>query len=354
MIDILTGTGLLLLVLVCFTLFSYKAPYGMKAMGGMASAACASFLVEAIDLSFFGEALGIELLANVGQVNGSLGGIAAGILVPLSLGVNPGYAVLIGLTCMNFKILPGFIVGYIMSFVINFIEKKVPAGLDLIAVVVFAAPMAYLIGDFTNPLVNEALETIGKVLISASEASPIVMGLILGGLITVVSTAPLSSMALTAMIGLTGVPMGISGMAPFGSAFCNFLFFSKMKLGSKKDCISVAIEPLTQADIVAANPIPIYVTNFISGGLAGIVAALMGIVNNSPGTASVVPGIAVAFAYNNPLKVLICAIGCAIAGLFGGILGFKIFKNYKIVTADEIRGNLKNNKEDDEIITVLN
>lgn len=42
--DILVGT---LLVLYLFSLFSSKAPNGMKAMGALASAAVASFLVEA-------------------------------------------------------------------------------------------------------------------------------------------------------------------------------------------------------------------------------------------------------------------------------------------------------------------
>lgn len=60
--QILFGTLLLLLVLGCFTLFSYKAPHGMKAMGALASAACASFLVEAFHLAFFGEVLKIDFL----------------------------------------------------------------------------------------------------------------------------------------------------------------------------------------------------------------------------------------------------------------------------------------------------
>lgn len=41
--DILLGTGLLVLVLAIFSLFNYKAPHGAKAMGALASAACASF-----------------------------------------------------------------------------------------------------------------------------------------------------------------------------------------------------------------------------------------------------------------------------------------------------------------------
>lgn len=345
MIQILTGTALLLVVLALFTLFSYKAPMGMKAMGGLANAACASFLVEAFHFSFFGEVLGSKFLENVGAANGSLGGVAAATLVPLALGVSPVYAVLVGLTCLNFKILPGFIAGYLISFVIKKLEKKIPAGLDLIIIIVVAAPLTYLIGDVTSPIVNGTLETIGSVLISASTASPILMGIILGGLITVVATAPLSSMALTAMIGLTGAPMAIGALSVFASSFMNFVFFSKMRFGTKKDSISVAIEPLTQADLISANPIPVYVTNFIGGAMSGVIIALMGLVNNSPGTATPIAGLAVMFAYNPPIKVLITAASCALLNVLAGFIGYKIFKNYKIVTSDIVRGN----KSDDYV-----
>ena len=37
MTQILIGTALLLVVLALFTLFSYKAPQGMKAMGALAT-----------------------------------------------------------------------------------------------------------------------------------------------------------------------------------------------------------------------------------------------------------------------------------------------------------------------------
>lgn len=343
MVQILTGTALLLVVLALFTLFSYKAPQGMKAMGGLANAACASFLVEAFHFSFFGEVLGIKFLENVGAANGSLGGVAAATLVPLALGVSPVYAVLVGLTCLNFKILPGFIAGYLISFVIKKMEEKVPAGLDLIVIIVVAAPLTYLVGSVTSPVVNGVLETVGSVLTSASSASPILMGIILGGLITVVATAPLSSMALTAMIGLTGPPMAIGALAVFGSSFMNFVFFSKMKFGSKKDNIAVAIEPLTQADLISANPIPVYVTNFIGGAMSGVIIAMMGLTNNSPGTATPIAGLAVMFAYNPAIKVIITAAGCALVSIAAGFIGYAIFKNHKITTADVVRGT---NSED--------
>lgn len=337
--QVLIGAGLLLMVLGLFTLFSYKAPHGMKAMGALAGAACASFLVEAFHSSFFGNILNIEFLKKVGDANGSLGGVAAAILVPLALGVSPVYSVLIGLSCLGLGILPGFIAGYLMSFIVKFLEKKLPGGLDLIVIIVVATPLTRIIGDFTTPIVDSTLLRIGQVLIASANSNPIIMGIILGGVITVVATAPLSSMALTAMLGLTGAPMAIGALSVFGSSFLNFVLFQKMKFGSKKDTISVAIEPLTQADIITANPIPIYVTNFIGGALSGIIIVLMGLTNMSPGTATPIAGFAVMFAYNSAFKVLLASLACVIVSAGSGYIGYLLFKDYKIRTVDEIRGS---------------
>ena len=306
-------------------------------MGALANAACASFLVEAFHDSLFGQQMGIEFLQSVGMANGSLGGVAAGILVPLALGVSPAYAVLVGLTVSGYGILPGFIAGYLISFVVKFLEKKVPAGLDLIVIILVAAPLARGIAMVMDPVIKSTLLQIGTVLIQAQETSPIIMGLILGGLITVVATAPLSSMALTSIIGLTGVPMGIGALAVFGSAFMNYVFFEKMKLGTKKDSIAVAIEPLTQADLISANPIPVYVTNFIGGGLSGIIVAMMGITVSTPGLATQIAGFAVSVAENG-MKGLIAAIACAVVSIIAGYIGYFMFKNYKITTAADVRG----------------
>lgn len=274
-----------------------------------------------------------------------MGGVAAAILVPLALGVSPVYSVLVGLSVSGFGILPGFIAGYLTSFVVRFFEKKVPAGLDLIVIIVIGAPLCRAIAMGMDPIVNNTLLQIGQVLIKAADTSPIIMGIILGGLITVVATAPLSSMALTSIIGLTGLPMAIGALAVFGSSFMNFIFFSKMKFGSKKDTISVAIEPLTQSDIISANPIPVYTTNFIGGAMSGVIVALMQLVNNTPGTATPIAGFAIMFAYNPPTQVLIAAAGCIIVSILGGYIGYALFKNYKIVRADKIRGDVINDND---------
>ena len=336
--EILKGTVLLLIVLAGFSLFSLKAPKGMKAMGALAGAATASFLVEAFQFYVGGDLLGFAFLKDVGAAAGSMGGVAAAALVPIALGVNPTYAILVGVSVAGYGILPGFLAGYILSFIVPQIEKRVPQGLDLIVTICFAAPLSRAIAMYSSPLVNSTLLNIGGILESASHASPILMGIILGGIITVVATAPLSSMALTAMLGLTGTPMAIGALSVMGSSFMNGVFFHRMGFGDKKTTIAVAIEPLTQADIISANPIPVYVTNFIGGALAGIIVALYGLVNQATGTATPIAGLMVMYGFNNPLVVTKVALMCAAAGIFAGWLGSIIFKNYKIKTVYDIRG----------------
>ena len=336
--EILKGTVLLLIVLAGFSLFSLKAPKGMKAMGALAGAATASFLVEAFQYYVGGDLLGFAFLKDVGAAAGSMGGVAAAALVPIALGVNPTYAILVGVSVAGYGILPGFLAGYVLSFIVPQIEKRVPQVLDLIVTICFAAPLSRAIAMYSSPLVNSTLLNIGGILESASHASPVLMGIILGGIITVVATAPLSSMALTAMLGLTGTPMAIGALSVMGSSFMNGVFFHRMGFGDKKTTIAVAIEPLTQADIISANPIPVYVTNFIGGALAGTIVALYGLVNQATGTATPIAGLMVMYGFNNPLVVTKVALMCAAAGIFAGWLGSIIFKNYKIKTVYDIRG----------------
>lgn len=336
--EIVKGVVLLLIVLAGFSLFSLKMPKGMKAMGALAGAATASFLVEAFQFYVGGDLLGFSFLKDVGAAAGSMGGVAAAALVPIALGVNPTYAVLVGVSVAGFGILPGFLAGYVLSFVVPQIEKRVPQGLDLIVTICFAAPLSRFIAAVSSPIVDKTLLNIGGILENASHASPILMGIILGGIITVVATAPLSSMALTAMLGLTGTPMAIGALSVMGSSFMNGVFFHRMGFGDKKTTIAVAIEPLTQADIISANPVPIYVTNFIGGALAGVIVALYGLVNQATGTATPIAGLMVMYGFNHPMVVTKVALMCAAAGIFAGWLGSIIFKNYKIKTIHDIRG----------------
>ena len=334
--DILIGTIFLVIVLALFTLFTYKAPSGMKAMSALANAAIATFLVEAFHKYVGGDLLGIKFLGELGDAAGGLGGVAAAGLVALAIGVSPVYALAIAVSCGGLDLIPGFVAGYVVGYIMKYAEKKVPDGVDLIVGILLIAPLARLLATGVTPLVNNSLMKIGDIIQNSMDVNPIVMGLILGGIITVVGTAPLSSMALTALLGMTGLPMAIAAMVSFGSSFINGTMFHRLNLGDSKSKIAVCIEPLSQADVVSANPVPIYTANFIGGALGGAVIASSGMINDATGTATPLAGFLVMFGFNSPTTILIYG---AILGVIGLIVGYGaslVFKNYPIITKHEL------------------
>ena len=285
MVTILSGVGLLLVTLAVFSVFSLKMPKGSLAMGGMADAAVATFLVEAIHKYISGDLIGIAFLREVGDISGSMGGVAAATLVPIAMGANPLFAVVAGVAVGGFGILPGFIAGYVIGFIAPIIEKKLPVGINIIAGALIIAPVARIIVTVVDPGVTWILSHIGATISAATDQSPIVMGFLLGGMMKMICTSPLSSMALTAMLGLTGLPMGIAAIACFGGSFTNGFVFHKLKLGNK---------------------------------------------GNAPGTASPIPGLLAPFAFNPVQNVLLALLFAAIGGSVAGFVGGTIFKHIRM------------------------
>ena len=344
MLTIISGVGLLLLTLAGFSLFSMKAPKGSEAMSGMANAAIASFLIEAVHKYITGDLFNLEFFQTLGSTSGSLGGVAAAISVPLAMGANPVLAVVAGVAVGGYGILPGFIAGYVVGLVSPILERKLPEGLNIIAGALMIAPLARIITILVDPAVNATLVKIGGTISAAADQSPLVMGFLLGGIMKMICTSPLSSMALTAMLGLNGLAMGIAAIACVGGSFTNGIIFHRMGFGDKSNVIAVMLEPLTQANIITKHPIPIYGSNFFGGGLSGIAAAAFGIINNAPGTASPIPGLLAPFAFNSPMNVLgalaFAVAGGTLAGFVGSVVFKKLMSKEKTETK-EVIGNVQ-------------
>ena len=333
-IEQLLSIILLLVILVIFTLFTYYAPYGSDVMGALATAAIATFLVEALQRYVIGDIFNIPFLQETGTVAGELSGVIVAFLVALAMNVRPQNAAILAVSFAGIGLIPGMFSAYLIAFLIILIERKVKNGLDFIFIILLCVPLARLLGVLITPLVDGSLLQIGELIQAATLTSPLVMGLLLGGIITVVGTSPLSSMALTAMLGLTGVPMAVAALSAFASSFMNATLFHRLKIGQLKSVISVAIEPLSKANLVTSNPIPIYTTNFVGGGLAGMIIALSGMVNDAPGTAAPVPGLLVMFGYNAPGQILMYAAICALVCLAVGIIGSIVFRNFPVYNSE--------------------
>jgi fructose-specific phosphotransferase system IIC component len=322
----LKGLAYLLGTLALFSLFTFKCPKGDKAMSGLANAAVATFLVEALFKYICGDMLGISFLADVGAMSGSMGGSAAVALVGIGMGMNPLFALAAAVAITGYGILPGFLCGYLLFFLMRLVEKHLPAGISDIVGSLLAAALSLFFCRIIDPGVSFVLGEIGSAITAATNQSPVVMGLLLGGMMKVICTSPLSSMALTAMLSLTGLPMGIAAIACFGGTFTNGVIFWRLKLGKASNVVAVMLEPLTQAHIVTKNPIPIYASNVVGGALSGMIAALLKIVNNAPGTASPIPGLLAPFAFNDPIKVILAMALAAVGGTLAGFVGSAVFR----------------------------
>ena len=240
------------------------------------------------------------------------------------------YALVIGAACGGLDLLPGFFAGYIVGYLMKYTEKYVPDGVDLIGSIVLLAPLARLIATGLTPVVNNTL-------------------LKLVTLLKVVRTQTnyygdyswrhyygcrYSTVKFNGFNRITWFNWranAIGAMAAFSSAFMNGTLFHRLKLGDRKSTISVSIEPLSQADIVSANPIPVYVTNFFGGAVAGLIIALSGMINDATGTATPIAGFLVMFGFNSPMKVIIYGVVMAIVGGLAGFLGSLVFKNIRLL-----------------------
>ncbi len=73
------------------------------------------------------------------------------ILVPIGMGLNPVYAVAVGVAVGGFGILPGFVAGYVCYFLIKKIDEILPPGVDVIVATLLSAVIARELAILVDP-----------------------------------------------------------------------------------------------------------------------------------------------------------------------------------------------------------
>lgn len=329
--NIILGVGTLVLVLVVMTLFLNFAPYGKQGLQALSGAACATFLPQAFLSYAIGGVFHIEFFQTIGDLAGSLAGVAVGILTGLKLGISPVFAVIVGLVLHDFKLLPAFIAAYIISFGIKFVEKKVPEGLDLIVVILFAPAIAFGLATVISPGVMAILHQIGGAVTSVGDSNPYALAIILGLVIPVTGMTPLSSMVLTSLLGLTGVPMAIGALTCTGSSFVNFVLFNRLNIGGKSKAFAVCIEPLTQIDLIAKYPVQLYGTNAIIGVVNACIVTFSGLVIGVKGMATPIAGAIVLFGFNDAVRSVITIIAVAVVSIVLAFIFSTLIKKFNLM-----------------------
>lgn len=328
--DIIIGVGTLLVVLIAMSLFLKFAPYGRQGLQALSGAACSTFLPQAFLSYAIGGVFHLDFFVKVGDTLGGLGGLAVGVLTCIKLGVTPVYALIVGLSLLKVKLLPAFIAAYLISFLIKQIEKRVPEGLDLIVVILIAPALATLIAMAIQPSVIAVLTQIGSAITAVGDSNPYVLAIVLGAIIPVVGMTPLSSMVLTSLLGLVGTPMAIGALCCTGNSFANFVLFKKLGYGTKATPFAVAIEPLTQIDIIAEKPIQLYGSNAIIGMVNACIITAFGLVINITGMATPIAGYIVAFGFNDTVPVLLCGLAVAVTSIVMAWLFASFFKKHDV------------------------
>ena len=313
--NIILGVGTLVLVLIVMTLFLNFAPYGKQGLQALSGAACATFLPQAFLSYAIGGVFHIEFLQTIGDLAGSLAGVAVGILTGLKMGISPVFAVIIGLVLHDFKLLPAFIAAYIISFGIKFIEKKVPEGLDLIAVILIAPALVFGLATVISPGVMAVLTQIGGAVTSVGDSNPYALAIILG-----------------LVIPVTGIPMAIGALTCTGSSFVNYVLFSRLNIGgSKSKAFAVFVEPLTQIDLIAKYPLQLYGTNAIIGVVNACIVTFSGLVIGVKGMATPIAGAIVLFGFNDATKSIITIIVVAVVSVVLAFIFSTLIKKFNLM-----------------------
>lgn len=137
-----------------------------------------------------------------------------------------------------------------------------------------------LIGDFVGPYVSNFMSLLGKIIISATELQPFLMGIIVSVLVGVSLTLPISSAAICMMLGLEG----LAGGAATVGCCCQMIGFAiiSYKDNGFEGFIAQALgTSMLQIPNTIKNPW-IWLPPTLTGAILGPVSTLVFKMENTP------------------------------------------------------------------------
>ena len=191
---------------------SYIELYLVDAMSAMAQGLFASLLVGTI-ISTLGTQLGLSVLVDVGNFAKSMSGPAMAVAIGYALKAPP--LALFSLTAVGAAAnslgggggpLAVLIIAIAAAQLGKLVSKKTPVDILVTPIVTIGsgAALSYLIA----PAVGAAATAFGQLIKDATVLQPFWMGIIVSALVGIALTLPISSAALCAAFGLTGLAGG--------------------------------------------------------------------------------------------------------------------------------------------------
>ncbi len=192
-------------------IFSAKK-YFIDAMSAMANGLFASLLIGTI-ISTLGQRLGVEILVEIGNYAKGVAGPAMAVSIAYALQAPP--LVMFSMLAVGAAAntlggaggpLAVFFIAIISSELGKLVSKETKV--DILVTPLVTICSGALLSMACAPYIGQAASLFGKLIMWATELHPFIMGIIVSVIVGVVLTLPISSAAICAALGLTGLAGG--------------------------------------------------------------------------------------------------------------------------------------------------
>ena len=201
--------------------------YLIDALGSMAQGLFASLLIGTI-LNTIGQQFNIPFLSEtVWPIANSMTGSAIGVAVAYALGAPPLVLFSSTITGAAGNALGGPAGAFVAALIGTEFGKLVSkeTKLDIIVTTGVTILSGVLVGSIIGPVIGGLMIAMGEVVMYATELAPFAMGVIVSVIVGILLTLPLSSAALSMMLGLEGIAAG-AAMAGCCAHMIGFAFMS--------------------------------------------------------------------------------------------------------------------------------
>ena len=186
--------------------------YGIDALGAMAQGLFASLLIGTI-IQTLGQQLHIDLLVDIGGFASSVKGPAMAIAIAFALKAPPLVlfsAATVGAAADKLGGAGGPLAVLFSAVVAAEFGKAVSkeTKIDIIVTPMVTILTGVIFSVLTAPYIGKAASAVGTAIMWATEQRPFIMGILVSVIIGVALTLPISSAAICAALGLTGLAGG--------------------------------------------------------------------------------------------------------------------------------------------------
>ncbi|MBE6005814.1 MAG: PTS sugar transporter subunit IIC [Lachnospiraceae bacterium] len=248
--------------------------YGIDALGAMAQGLFASLLIGTI-LNTLGTQLGIQALVDVGAYASSMSGAAMAVAIGYALQAPPLVLfslVTVGKAANELGGAGGPLAVLFIAIIASELGKAVSkeTKVDILVTPLVTILSGVGLSALIAPAIGAAASSVGAIIMWATNQQPLLMGIIVSVVVGIALTLPISSAAICAALGLTGLAGGaaVAGCCAQMIGFA-FMSFKENKWGG---LVSQGIgTSMLQMGNIVRNPfiwLPPIITSAITGPLA--------------------------------------------------------------------------------------